>query len=1064
MKLKSILVGLIVFGCSFSFLTHSAYSAWYPSGIEYQQAITENDRYYFYSLDDHNLSEAHAGVYRIDMKSTGDAKAPYVQGIEFSAPALLDQDGVTIAVQVKINDSQGIGNIDWVILRPLVEGQEAPAWPMARGPLAFPTGDPGSTYLYDDGTHGDVTAGDGIFSFDSIATRKGDRDGEDAFNTWYQHYPLPAEVGIRIIVKDEDNNYALADAVLTICDDDCGLQAILNESTGSYFNTIQEAYNNALDQATLLCQGAVFSENLLFNDAADKTIVLKGGYDQAFSENLSGVTQVDGSITISRGSIVFSEGSFLVSATDEQLAKEKVAEGILLLDSGDFSGAKDKFSEALDANPNDPEANAGLSFSVLGEKASDFKSLISDITSAFVGTDLSSGSSILLQIFDLLESFPFYSLSTKASSQSYQSWEASSETYEIGIDFEVPDSLKECVLRITKGVPVFDSSYFSSMATLKAILSTYKSPIAMILPFIRKAETYADLSLEISADTYQQMFDHDLDGDGIGDFLPPGDRICIDQGDLYVLDAMICMIIGIGDVLEAYNFTGSSFDIIGDTNQDGYISPDEYLPARPYYTLVDGGAEMIRGAKTYLNTALEKLETAINLTLAETEDYYEIFPVNTDSGLRAFLQSLKNSNTRLDLQDLKGMMAGTYNFDLSKGAFYLPGQSIRVNLGQFFDNPQDFRSYLPDIRIANESMEYRSDHTLGGVVPDGDLDDIFNYALGISTLTGIPVIYSLSSYSVDYGDTVTITGEGLGASQGESTLSIGNRTVPASDILSWSDTEIQFRMPSNILPGRLRVTVSGMLSNSKRIEIGGMTVDNFDEVSSAEMAGDPPTTINSGVFVYDIFDTPNPYWLGHSKSIWTISAAYPGYMLQTNNIWETGPGYTDPNTGYFKGSNLVLKDKSLSNFSFTACFGSQSENYIFQGSDDDGIGIVFRYQDEDNYYRLISVRDPDENGPFTRLEKWTNGNLTVLGLSQDPDDAYKDVLNDGLVTGDSNEFKVEANGTNIKAYLRVYVNNELIIDRLIFDVSDSTFASGRVGISTYAMCWTWLDYIAIQEK
>jgi len=128
----------------------------------------------------------------------------------------------------------------------------------------------------------------------------------------------------------------------------------------------------------------------------------------------------------------------------------------------------------------------------------------------------------LLQIFDLLESFPFYSLSTKASSQSYQSWEASSETYEIGIDFEVPDSLKECVLRITKGVPVFDSSYFSSMATLKAILSTYKSPIAMILPFIRKAETYADLSLEISADTYQQMFDHDLDGDGIGDFLPPG--------------------------------------------------------------------------------------------------------------------------------------------------------------------------------------------------------------------------------------------------------------------------------------------------------------------------------------------------------------------------------------------------------------------------------------------------------------------------------------------------------------------------------------------------------------
>lgn len=188
-----------------------------PSRWRSTSNITEDDRYYFYSLDFWpNDSEAVAGVYRIDMKSTGDAKAPYVQLIEFSAPALLDQDGVTIAVQVKINDPQGIQNIDWVMLRPLVEGQEDPPWPMGRGPLAFPTDDPGSTYLYDDGTHGDAIAGDGIFSFDSIATRKGDRDGEGAFNTWYQHYSLPAEVGIRIIVKDKDNNYTLADTVLTI--------------------------------------------------------------------------------------------------------------------------------------------------------------------------------------------------------------------------------------------------------------------------------------------------------------------------------------------------------------------------------------------------------------------------------------------------------------------------------------------------------------------------------------------------------------------------------------------------------------------------------------------------------------------------------------------------------------------------------------------------------------------------------------------------------------------------------------------------------------------------------
>ena len=50
----------------------------------------------------------------------------------------------------------------------------------------------------------------------------------------------------------------------------------------------------------------------MFDDAADKTIVLKGGYDQAFSASPLGVTQVNGSITFSKGLIVFSEGSFLV--------------------------------------------------------------------------------------------------------------------------------------------------------------------------------------------------------------------------------------------------------------------------------------------------------------------------------------------------------------------------------------------------------------------------------------------------------------------------------------------------------------------------------------------------------------------------------------------------------------------------------------------------------------------------------------------------------------------------------------------------------------------------------
>lgn len=179
--------------------------------------ITSDDRFYFHTIDGWPNSEGDVGLYRIDMKTTGDDQAPFVKAIAFNAPALVDADSATIGIRVVVSDPQGQDNIEWVRLTPLVDGQEEPSWAMGREPLAFPVGDPGSVLLRDDGTQGDETAGDGIYAFSQIATRKGDRQ-EGGFNAWFQHFTLPAPVGIRIIVKDADNNYAIADAELTIAD------------------------------------------------------------------------------------------------------------------------------------------------------------------------------------------------------------------------------------------------------------------------------------------------------------------------------------------------------------------------------------------------------------------------------------------------------------------------------------------------------------------------------------------------------------------------------------------------------------------------------------------------------------------------------------------------------------------------------------------------------------------------------------------------------------------------------------------------------------------------------
>ena len=95
MKLKSILIGLITFGCSFSFLTHSAHSAWYPSGIEYQQAITK-----ILKRGDINWGSNPDNYYNFGnvLVSADGSKVFFTGGCEFCSPAenrpfLVNPDG-----------------------------------------------------------------------------------------------------------------------------------------------------------------------------------------------------------------------------------------------------------------------------------------------------------------------------------------------------------------------------------------------------------------------------------------------------------------------------------------------------------------------------------------------------------------------------------------------------------------------------------------------------------------------------------------------------------------------------------------------------------------------------------------------------------------------------------------------------------------------------------------------------------------------------------------------------------------------------------------------------------
>lgn len=70
--------------------------------------------------------------------------------------------------------------------------------------------------------------------------------------------------------------------------------------SGTYYPTLQTAYNAAVDGATVSAWAITYAENLNADQA--KSIVLKGGYDQTYTSQI-GYTTLDGSLTISLGKV-----------------------------------------------------------------------------------------------------------------------------------------------------------------------------------------------------------------------------------------------------------------------------------------------------------------------------------------------------------------------------------------------------------------------------------------------------------------------------------------------------------------------------------------------------------------------------------------------------------------------------------------------------------------------------------------------------------------------------------------------------------------------------------------
>lgn len=149
------------------------------------------------------------------------------------------------------------------------------------------------------------------------------------------------------------------------------------------------------------------------------------------------------------------------------------------------------------------------------------------------------------------------------------------------------------------------------------------------------------------------------------------------------------------------------------------------------------------------------------------------------------------------------------------------------------------------------------------------------------------------------------------------------------------------------------------------------------------------------------------------------------HIIQTSNIAGGSSEATNP----VKPGTLLLWNN---NSALSADHSEQPINWTdyrlsvyLRSADNDAIGLVFRYQDANNYYRYAM----DQQRRYRQLTRITNGNHTILA-----EDNFVYQLNqDYLVT-------IEA----VDSSLRVYQDGALV-----FDVSDGSLAQGSIGL----YCW-----------
>lgn len=142
-----------------------------------------------------------------------------------------------------------------------------------------------------------------------------------------------------------------------------------------------------------------------------------------------------------------------------------------------------------------------------------------------------------------------------------------------------------------------------------------------------------------------------------------------------------------------------------------------------------------------------------------------------------------------------------------------------------------------------------------------------------------------------------------------------------------------------------------------------------------------------------------------------------GWVHQQSNIW----GRRGDFLGRWYGTYLIAGDTSWQDYTLSV---------TAKPGDDDGFGVVFRYQDAEHFYRLLLLQDGMSGGPITRLDRREGADYTELWSNAN-----------GYRPGTEMAIEVTVHGDVITASIG---------GRILCEVKDASYSRGKIGLFCYA--------------